>query len=224
LGLVLAGYFPRKEQDVSGNLDHPSDKDFARTGPIVNRGKKKELLLDDVGASPCLRSASTPGSSLIGGAKGKRSERDRGKDSYGKNSVTKGGRSSASHSRGERKTKAKSKPKTAQLSSSGNGSLSKLMENINSEHQLDCGSNEFIPIHGNRKSKTGSVPQNVSTGIEEPIDITNLHELDSIELGVGNELNGPQDLDSWLLNIDDDLQDNDAIGLEIPMDDLNMVL
>ncbi|KAK7357848.1 hypothetical protein VNO80_17145 [Phaseolus coccineus] len=222
-----SGYFPRKEQDVSGNLDHPSDQDFARTGPIVNRGKKKELLLDDVGASPSLRSASTPGSSLIGGAKGKRSERDRDKDSYGKNSVTKGGRSSASHSRGERKTKAKSKPKTAQLSSSGNGSLSNLMENINSEHQLACGSNEFISGHGNRKSKTGSVPHNVSTGTEEPMDITNMHELDSIELGVGNELNGPQDLDSWLLNIDDDLQDNDAIGLEIPMDDLsdlNMIL
>jgi len=223
LGLVLAGYFPHKEQDLSGNLDHPSDQDFARTGPIVKRGKKKELLLDDVGASPSLRSASTPGSSLIGGAKGKRSERDRD----GKNSVTKGGRSSASHSRGERKTKAKSKPKTAQLSSSGNGSLSNLMENINPEHQLACGSNEFISSHGDRKSKTGSVPHNVSTGTEEPMDITNMHELDSIELGVGNELNGPQDLDSWLLNIDDDLQDNDAIGLEIPMDDLsdlNMIL
>ncbi|XP_027935578.1 uncharacterized protein LOC114190762 isoform X7 [Vigna unguiculata] len=217
-----SGYFPRKEQDVSGNLDQPSNQDFGRTGPIVNRGKKKELLLDDVGASPSLRSASTPG-----GAKGKRSERDRGKDSSGKNSVTKGGRSSASHTRGERKTKAKSKPKTAQLSSSGNGPLSKLMENNNSEHQLACGSNEFISSHGNRKSKTGSVPHNVSTGTEERMDITNLHELDSIELGVGNELTGPQDLDSWLLNIDDDLQDNDAIGLEIPMDDLsdlNMIL
>ncbi|XP_014513626.1 uncharacterized protein LOC106772023 isoform X2 [Vigna radiata var. radiata] len=217
-----SGYFPRKEQDVSGNLDQPSDQDFARTGPIVNRGKKKELLLDDVGASPSLRSASTPG-----GAKGKRSERDRDKDSSGKISVTKGGRSSASHARGERKTKAKSKPKTAQISSSGNGPLSKLMENNNSEHQLACGSNEFISSHGSRKSKTGSVPHNVSTGTEERMDITNLHELDSIELGVGNELTGPQDLDSWLLNIDDDLQGNDAIGLEIPMDDLsdlNMIL
>ncbi|CAJ1977595.1 unnamed protein product [Sphenostylis stenocarpa] len=222
-----SGYLPCKEQDVSGNLDHPSNQDFARTGPIINRGKKKELLLDDVGASPSLRSASTPGSSLIGGAKGKRSERDRDKDSSGRNSVTKGGRSSASHSRGERKTKAKSKPKTAQLSSSGNGSLSKLMENTNSEHQLACGSNEFVSSDGNRKSKTGSVPHNVSTVNEAPMDISNMNELDSIELGVSNELNGPQDLDSWLLNIDDDLQDNDAIGLDIPMDDLsdlNMIL
>ncbi|KAG4984609.1 hypothetical protein JHK87_029358 [Glycine soja] len=220
-----SGYFPCREHDVLGNLDHPSDQDFARTGPILNRGKKKELLLDDVGASPSLRSASTPGSSLIGGAKGKRSERDRDKDSSGRNSVSKGGRSSA---KGERKTKAKSKPKTAQLSSSGNGSLSKLMVNTNSENQLACGSNEFVSGDGNRKSKVGSVSHNynandLSIGTEEPIDIT----LDSIELGVGNELDGPQDLDSWLLNIEEDGLQDDAFGLDIPMDDLsglNMLL
>lgn len=223
--LALAGYFPCREQDVLGNLDHPSDQDFAMTGPILNRGKKKELLLDDVGASPLLRSASTPGSSLIGGAKGKRSERDRDKDSSGRNSVSKGGRSSA---KGERKTKAKSKPKTAQLSSSGNGSLSKLMENTNSENQLACGSNEFVSSDGSRKSKVGSVSHNYNTndlsiGTEEPMDIT----LDSIELGVGDELDGPQDLDSWLLTIEDDGLQGDAIGLDIPMDDLsglNMLL
>ncbi|RDX83388.1 hypothetical protein CR513_35686 [Mucuna pruriens] len=228
-----SGYFPCREQDVMGNLDHSSDQDFAKTGPILNRGKKKEVLLDDVGASPSLRSGSTPGNSLISGAKGKRSERERDKDSSGRNSVTKGGRSSASYSRGERKTKAKSKPKTAQLSSSGNGSLSKLMENTNSEHQLADGSNEFISSESNRKSKVKSASHNynandLSIGTEEPMDVINLHELDSIELGEANELNGHQDLDSWLLNIDDDgLQDNDAIGLDIPMDDLsdlNMLL
>ncbi|KAG4918666.1 hypothetical protein JHK85_056947 [Glycine max] len=219
-----SGYFPCREQDVLGNLDHPSDQDFAMTGPILNRGKKKELLLDDVGASPLLRSASTPGSSLIGGAKGKRSEQARD-NSSGRNSVSKGGRSSA---KGERKTKAKSKPKTAQLSSSGNGSLSKLMENTNSENQLACGSNEFVSSDGSRKSKVGSVSHNYNTndlsiGTEEPMDIT----LDSIELGVGDELDGPQDLDSWLLTIEDDGLQGDAIGLDIPMDDLsglNMLL
>nr|KYP69157.1 hypothetical protein KK1_008342 [Cajanus cajan] len=226
-----SGYFPCREHDVSGHLDHPSDQDFARTGPILNRGKKKELLLDDVGASPSLRFASTPGNSF--GAKGKRSERERDKDSSGRNSVTKGGRSSASHSRGERKTKAKSKPKTSQLPSSGNGSLSKSMDNSNSEHQLACGSTEFILNDGDRKGKVGSASHNynaneMAIGTEGPMDVTNLHELDSIELGVANELNDPHDLDSWLMNIDDDgLQDNDAIGLDIPMDDLsdlNMLL
>ncbi|KAL2324029.1 hypothetical protein Fmac_023087 [Flemingia macrophylla] len=228
-----SGYSPSREHDVLGNVDHPSNQDFARTGPMVNRGKRKELLLDDVGASPSLRFASTSGNSLISGAKGKRSERERDRDSSGRNSVTKGGRYSASHSRGERKTRAKSKPKTAQLSSSGNGSLSKLMENTNSEHQLTCGSTEFISNDVYRKGQVGSVSHNynandMTIGTEEPVDITNLHELDTIELGVANELNDPHDLDSWLMNIDDDgLQDNDAIGLDIPMDDLsdlNMLL
>ncbi|XP_027365814.1 uncharacterized protein LOC113872452 isoform X2 [Abrus precatorius] len=227
-----SGYFPCREQDVSGNLDHPSDQDFARTGLILNRGKKKELLLDDVGASPSWRSASTLGNPLIGGAKGKRSERERDKDTCGRNCVTKGSRSSAIYSRGERRTKAKSKPKTAQLSSSGNGSLSKLMEDTNSEHQLAYGSNEFISSDSNKKSKIGSAPHDhnnnhLSIVTEVPMDFTNLHVLDSIELGVANELNGHQDLDTWLNIEDDGLQDTDAVGLDIPMDDLselNMIL
>ncbi|KAK7343365.1 hypothetical protein VNO77_12041 [Canavalia gladiata] len=202
---------------LSQNSQQESDQGFARTGPILNRGKKKELLLDDVGASP-LRSASNHGNSLIGGAKGKRSERERDKDSSGRNSVAKGGRSSTNYPRGERKTKAKSKPKTAQLSSSGNGSLGKLMENTNSEHR----DSEFISSDSNRKSKIGSVynTNDLSIGTEEPMDFTNLHELDSIELRVVNELNGHQDLDSWL-NIGDDDSQDDALGLDIPMDDLS---
>lgn len=224
--LALAGSFPRREQSVLGDLDHFSDQDFARTGPILNRGKKKEVLLDDVGAS--LRSASTLGNSFMGGAKGKRSGRERDKDHSGRNSVTKGSRSTAGNTKGERKTKSRAKPKTAQLSASVNGSLGKLVENTNSEHQLACGSDELIFSGNNRKSKVGSVSHGNSTNdlsieTEEPLDFTNIPELDSIELGVANELSGHQDLDSWL-NIDEDgLQDNDAVGLDIPMDDLSEV-
>jgi hypothetical protein len=67
------------------------------------------------------------------------------------------------------------------------------------------------------------IPQDPSKEIKEPLDITNLqlHELDSIELGVVNDFGGPQDLSTWL-NIDDDnLQDQDLAGLDIPMDDLS---
>ena len=214
-----------------GNLNNPSDQDFARTGPILNRGKKKEVLLDDVSGCASLRSASTLGNSFVGGAKGKRSGRERDKDTSVRNSVTKASRSSAGYSRGERKTKAKPKQKTAQLSTSGNGSHGQLMENTNTEHQLACGSNEVISSGSNMKSKVGSAShgynKDLSIEPEEPVDFANLHELDSIELGVANELNGDQDLDSWL-NIDEDgLQDNDAVGLDKPMDDLselNMLL
>lgn len=236
---MLAGFFPCREQfglnndhigsspvDVFESLNHPSDHDFARTGPILNRGKKKELLLDDVGAGASLRSATILNNSFMGGAKGKRSERERDKDTSGRNSVTKTGRPSAGYLRGERKTKSKPKQKAAQLSTSVNGSLGKLLENTNSEHQRASGSGEVNAAGNDGKYNVGSVShghksKDLSMETEENIDFTNLHELDSIELGVVNELNEHQDLGSWL-NIDEEgLQDHDAVGLDIPMDDLS---
>ncbi|RYQ93492.1 hypothetical protein Ahy_B09g099768 isoform D [Arachis hypogaea] len=215
---AFSGLFPCKEQDVLGNLDNPSDQDFARTGPILNRGKKKEVLLDDVSGCAALRSESTLGNSFMGGAKGKRSGRERDKGTSARNSASKGGR-------GERKTKAKPKQKSAQLSTSGIGSHSQLMENNNTEHKLASGSNEPTSSGSNKKSKVGSA-SHVSIDPEEPMDFANLHELDPMELGVDSELNGHQDLDSWL-NIDEDGLQDDAVGLDIPMDDLsdlNMLL
>ncbi|CAL0300261.1 unnamed protein product [Lupinus luteus] len=183
----LPGLLPCTKRDALEKINNPSDLDCASIG-----------------------------NSFLGGAKGERSEKEREKDTSGRNSVTKPGRSSAGHSSGEPNTKAKPKQKAAQLSTSGNESLSKLVQNNNSGHQLVCGSNE---------DKAGSVPRDhnteelsILTGEPED-DLTNLHELDSIELVVANELGGDQDLDSWL-NIDEDLQD-DVIGLDIPMDDLS---
>lgn len=71
-----------------------SDEAFAINGPISNRGRKKELLLDDVGT-------------VLGGTTGKRYERDVAKAGF------------AYH--GERKTKPKPKQKAAQAPASGNG-------------------------------------------------------------------------------------------------------
>ncbi|KAE9611815.1 hypothetical protein Lalb_Chr06g0166441 [Lupinus albus] len=214
----LPGLLPCRKRGVLENINHPSELDVARTGPTLNRGKKKELLLDDVGG---LKSASTIGNSFMGGVMGKRSEREWDKDTSGRKSAAKASRSSADHSRGERNTKSKAKQKVAQLSTSGNESLSKLMQNDNSEHRLTCGSSE---------GKAGSSPhghntEDLSIQTGEPVDLTNLLELDSIELGVDNELNEDQDLGSWF-NVDE-LQDDDVMGLDIPMDDLsdlNMLL
>lgn len=213
-------------------LLHSSDQDFTRTGPIVNRGKKKEVLLDDVG-SACMRAVSTVGNNSLGGAKGKRSERERDKDMSARLCVTKAGRSSAGDFRAERKAKTKPKQKTAQLSPAGNRLVGKLTDGTYSDNPGSRVSNEIV--NGNTKKEfTVLLPLNNATEdsskeISECTDFTNLqlHDLDSIELGVGNELGGPQDLDSWL-NIDEDgLQDHDAVGLDIPMDDLselNMLL
>ncbi|KAJ7974891.1 Spectrin beta chain, brain [Quillaja saponaria] len=206
--------------DVPENLSYSCDQGFVRTGTILNRGKKKELMLDDVGASASLRA-----DSLLGGAKGKRSERERDKDTLGKGS-TKSDCPSLGYLRGERKTKAKPKQKTAQLSTTKNGFASGSEEVIKSEHPSGRGSGE--EMMDSRKRKVGSLshshnPEDTPKELEEPINFTDLklHGLDSMELGVVNELDGHQDLGSWL-NIDEDgWQDNDSMGLDIPMDDLS---
>ncbi|XP_017645879.1 uncharacterized protein LOC108486364 isoform X2 [Gossypium arboreum] len=155
-----------------------------------NRVKKRELLLEDV----------VGGTSLSGNAKGKRSERDRegkghGREVSSRNGTNKIGRP-VSNVKGGRKSKAKPKQKTTQLSVSVNGLLEKMPE----------------------QPKT-------STSVSKLTEITannNAGEKDEFSLDVLDDLQLPgQDLGSWL-NIDDDgLQDHDFMGLEIPMDDLS---
>ena len=53
----------RGSLDACENLTHQSDKAFAISGPISNRVKKKEVLLDDVGGNAAPR----PPSPLLGG-------------------------------------------------------------------------------------------------------------------------------------------------------------
>ncbi|KNA22642.1 hypothetical protein SOVF_032520 isoform B [Spinacia oleracea] len=186
--------------------DHQSDQAFAKNGPILNRGKKKEVLLDDVGGNGALRCTAALGSSVMGGAKGKRSDRDSG---------VKAGRPSISNLRGERKTKSKPKQKAAQLSThpvqpSGN--------NV---------SNDMFGNNSNRKREGLISPGNILDSSKECKDVMDLSslplsEIDSIEdLGVANEFEGHQDLSTWLNFDEDGLQDHDSMGLEIPMDDLS---
>lgn len=221
--------------DTHETLNHSSDQDFAKSGPILNRGKKKEVLLDDVGGSASLRATSTLGNNLLGGAKGKRSERERDKDGLARNSAAKAGRPSLGNFKGERKTKTKPKQKTAQISTSGNGFVGRNTEATPPLYPSFSGSDELITNDSNKKREVGlmspgNVPQDSFKEVKEPMDFPSLqiHELDSIEeLGVGSDLGGPQDLSSWLNFDEDGLQDHDSMGLEIPMDDLsdlNMIL
>ncbi|XP_010548659.1 PREDICTED: uncharacterized protein LOC104820016 isoform X2 [Tarenaya hassleriana] len=164
-----------------------------------NRVKKRELLLDDVGIGASLTSS---------GAKGKRSERDRdgkGQASSSRGGTNKIGRPALSSAKDERKMKTKPKQKTTQTSASvrisdqPNAPLSKSREANNSNN------NEF-----NLEALDES----------EPLDLSHLQ--------IPDGLGGPDDFDtqagdlSTWLNIDDDaLQDNDLMGLQIPMDDLS---
>ncbi|KAJ8557617.1 hypothetical protein K7X08_003242 [Anisodus acutangulus] len=207
--------------DPYERFNHQSDHAFAKNGPILNRGRKKEVLLDDVGAGAAFKATSTLGGTLLGGAKGKRSERDR--DSLARNANAKAGRS-LGNSKGGRKTKTKPKQKTAQLSTSvnGSGSFNKFMEiTTHPIYPSANGSGELVNASGNRK-REGDV--NSLREKKESADGMNLplNDIDAIEeLGVESELGAPQDLNSWF-NFDvDGLQDHDSVGLEIPMDDLS---
>ncbi|XP_031115676.1 uncharacterized protein LOC116019553 [Ipomoea triloba] len=195
--------------DSRDTSNQQSDQAFVRTGPISNRGKKKEVLLDDVSGT------ASRATSTLGGAKGKRSERDR--DSAARNEIPKAGHLSLGISKGDRKTKTKPKQKTAQLSTSGNGTYNKKF----SEPVMPLNSGE---ANGNMKIE-GNVPLNSPRQPKESADLANLplplNDIDQIGLDVAPDIGGAQDLNSWFNFDDDGLQDDDCIGLEIPMDDLS---
>lgn len=192
---------------------HQSDQAFARNGPILNRGKKKEVLLDDVGGAAnrmtCL------GNSLLGGARGKRSERDGSRDASFRNSIAKAGRSSLGNSKVERKTRPKPKQRTAQLSTSGSGYINNFAETGHPTYPSSGGS-------GDRKREIGLIlpggAPDMSKEMKESIDNSTmpLNDLDHME-----ELGEPKDINSWFMFDEDCVQDHDSMGLEIPMDDLS---
>ncbi|KAK4835115.1 hypothetical protein QYF36_005437 [Acer negundo] len=194
--------FDRGSFDAFRTRTLSNDQDFIKTGPIFNRGRKKEVLLDDVGGSASLRAASAIGNTSIGGAKGKRSERERDKDMAIRNSAAKPGRASMGNAKGERKMKSKPKQKIAQLSTSGNGFSDKFAEATPSLHSSANISKEVVNNGVNKKTDGEEV--------KEPFDIM-------------EQLGEHQDLSNFLsnLNEDEELGDNDLMGLEIPMDDLS---
>ncbi|KAM7532274.1 hypothetical protein LguiB_035684 [Lonicera macranthoides] len=201
--------------DAFETFPHLSGEAFAKNGPIINRGKKKEVLLDDLG-SAALRASSILGGTLLVGTKGKRSERDRGKDTSTKNAVARAGRPSQGNFKGERKTKSRPKQKTAQLSTSQSGIVRKFQETTH-------------PVSDNRKREArflspDAIRRDSSKESKESMDLTNfpMHDLDPIEeLGVSTDLGGHQDLGSLFNFEDDGLEDHFSAGLEIPMDDLS---
>ncbi|XVE59561.1 hypothetical protein DITRI_Ditri05aG0055900 [Diplodiscus trichospermus] len=188
-----------------------------------------EVLIDDVVASASSRVTSTL-DGTVGGARGKRSERDRdqSRDNLRNTGSASGaGRASFDSSKGDRKTKAKPKQKSNNhLSTSANGCNGRLTEPFlptRGSIQASTNPGNMAEKEGRSSSPT-KIHQNPSKQAEEPIDFGNLplNELDTMEeLGVSNDLGGPQDLSSWLNFDEDGLQDHDSIGLEIPMDDLS---
>ncbi|KAJ8752414.1 hypothetical protein K2173_004050 [Erythroxylum novogranatense] len=213
--LFSAGYWSISDKlcmgtsDAFDTLPHSCDQDLSKTGRVFNKGKKKEVLLDDVGGNGSFRAASSLNNMLAGGAKGKRSERERDRDALAKNSVSKTGRASQTSIKGDRKTKPKPKQKTAQLSTPGDGNV-----------------NKFKETDSNKKQETGRTsndghPRNLSIKNRDRTDIT---AFGCLELDVTEDLGDHQDL-SMLLNFDVENElgglEIPTEGLEIPMDDLS---
>ncbi|KAJ6901384.1 hypothetical protein NC651_019214 [Populus alba x Populus x berolinensis] len=166
------------------SLDH----DFGRTGPLLNRGRKKELLLDDVGGNTLFKTTSSLELVVLLRA----------------------------ISRVTVKQKSKPKQKIAQLSASGDGIINKFKE---------TGSNKKREVGATSKS---SNPADSSKESRGATNIAEFQDLDSIELHEGNDFSDTQDLNSLV----DGLPENDFAGeillddlpLQIPMDDLSMIL
>ncbi|KAK4761229.1 hypothetical protein SAY87_006122 [Trapa incisa] len=175
----LAGPFSNRI-DRSTSQNDPSS--FETNGTLVknmslpDRGKKKEVLLDDIGGKPSLRILANLGNTFSGGAKGKRSERDR--DPQAKNGCQ-------NNARAERKTKAKPNQRSTQLSTSINGFIT---------NSLGMETSGALPSNSNVNSAT--IKEKESTKLAS-LDLP----MDSIDdLDVPGWLNldgdGLQDIDS----------------------------
>lgn len=189
--------------DFRGYIDPPhaanrfSEHNFPELEPLVHKGKKRELLLDDVGGTSS-RGATAFGSSRSGGANGKRSERDRDQGRGALMAAACKNQSVVNFTEQKPKTKPKTLTTTVQPTPSS-------VQWQSTEHKRGR----------DLRLSSGNAPEDASHESEEHIDFDAIEQLD-----ISNDPNAPEDISSWLTG----LQDYDSIGLEIPMDDLNMVL
>ncbi|KAA3471709.1 spectrin beta chain, brain [Gossypium australe] len=205
---AVCGTFERYDSPDALLAVHSTEHAVSKYGSTLNKGRKREVLIDDVVGSASSRV--TPAlDGTAGGLRGNRSERD----SRNTSSVSGAGRTSLDGAKGDRRTKAKPKQK------SGHGFNGRLSDPLlpplaNSNKMTEREARSLSPTPSNVRPKES----------DEQDDFANLqlNDLDPMEeLGVSNDIGGPQDLSSWLNFDEDGLQDHDSIGLEIPMDDLS---
>uniref|UniRef100_A0A803NCR0 Uncharacterized protein n=1 Tax=Chenopodium quinoa TaxID=63459 RepID=A0A803NCR0_CHEQI len=186
-----------------GYIDSPkaagrsSVRSFPELESLSHKGKKRELLLDDVGGTS--RGAIAFGSSVIGGAKAKRSERDRDHSRGALMATAACENQSVVSFSTDQKPKTKPKNSTSAIKPTSSSEQRKNTENK----------------RGRELGLSGNAPEDACHESEEHIDFDSIEQLD-----IPNDPNVPEDFSNWLTG----LQDYDSIGLEIPMDDLNMVV
>lgn len=222
-----------ERHDVPNNIG-PTPSDPYQSIPQLDeksstRTNRKEVLLDDVVIGAGSRTTPNP-THTSPSIKWKRAEsvKDPNKDAMGRGSVAKAGRQSLS--RGERKTKAKPKQKISQQLSSANGfgrgAEAAKFRSPASQESFDT-ANNFTPrndleVELQSLSDRGCDPsKEMDDGMFTNLQLPGIDSIDELDVGLGGQ--GPQDIASWLNVEDEGLQDNDLMGLEIPMDDLSEI-
>ncbi|GMJ10702.1 SAGA complex subunit 1 [Hibiscus trionum] len=188
---AVSSTYERKDSSEALPAIQSSEHAVSMYGSMLNKGRKREVLIDDVVGSASSRITSTLDGSV--GVNGREQSRENLRNTSSKE---------------ERKTKAKAKQKNSHLSCSGNGFNERLTEPLKPTR-----SSSRDKISENSTKETDEPMDFASMQLNE------LDTME--ELGVPNEVGGPPDLSSWLNFDEDGLQDHDSIGLEIPMDDLS---
>ncbi|XP_008461585.2 uncharacterized protein LOC103500151 isoform X1 [Cucumis melo] len=184
-------------------------------GSMMIKQKKREMRIDEVAGSASSR--------LTPGTKGKRSDRER--DPNKNHPLSNFFGPSLDGCQGVRRSRPKPRQKGSCLSASGARSeiqLSEVPESFTSQS-----SKMGAKFSDRTRGIDPVLPANFLVGSSKDADESTglrnlqLHDLDAMEdLDVSKDLGDHQDLGSWLDIDEDGLQDHDAIGLEIPMDDL----
>ncbi|KAL0534290.1 hypothetical protein IC582_028579 [Cucumis melo] len=185
-------------------------------GSMMIKQKKREMRIDEVAGSASSR--------LTPGTKGKRSDRER--DPNKNHPLSNFFGPSLDGCQGVRRSRPKPRQKGSCLSASGARSeiqLSEVPESFTSQS-----SKMGAKFSDRTRGIDPVLPANFLVGSSKDADESTglrnlqLHDLDAMEdLDVSKDLGDHQDLGSWLDIDEDGLQDHDAIGLEIPMDDLS---
>lgn len=202
---AVSSPFKRYDSSDAPPSVHSSEHAVSKYGSMLNKGRKREVLIDDVVGSASSRVTATL-DGAVGGLRGQ------SKDNLKNTSPVSGaaGRTSLDSSKGDRKTKAKPKQKiNNHLPTSGNGFNDRLTEPFlpNGGSSQPSSNPSKMTERGGRSSSPSKIHQNSSKEVDEPIDFADLDTMEGMDS---------------LLNFDEDgLQDYDSIGLEIPMDDLS---
>ncbi|GLJ55556.1 hypothetical protein SUGI_1193220 [Cryptomeria japonica] len=216
---------------VQGTASYP-EQTVVKDEVWSTRVKKRELLLEEVNGSGILKGAASLGTSLLGGAKGKRTERDREgkvqtKEILTRSGSTRSGRPGLGNAKGERKNKPKPRQKTAQLSAAANGLLGKPAEAPKPSLTSSCcekPNEKLVKVKDELPASQNSIADDDVSHDNGPIDLSHLQLPNMEDFSVTDDMGGQApDLGSWLNFEDDNLPDaggGDLMGLAVPMDDL----